>query len=150
MTRIRESELYRPVRDWLIARGHQVHVEIFDADIVALKDGLMTAVELKSSVSNGLMLQLHHRAAWADYVFAAVAVCPKRTDQLRYCGYGLLLVSGGKVRQICMAREQPWRRVLARRYRLKRLMGRHPAMEHEVAGLPACGLLKEQRLRRLA
>lgn len=147
--RVKESDLYVPVRDWLAARGWVIHVEIFDADIVAVRDGRMLAVELKPCLTQDLMNQLHHRAVWADEVIGAIASEPRgRLHALRYYGFGLLQVIDGKVRQRIKPRPQPWQWHRTRAYRLKKLNSRPPAADHEVAGLPGCSALREQRAWR--
>ena len=146
--RVRESDLYQPVRDWLVAQGYEVHVEVFDADIVATKDGRLIAVELKPCLTDGLTLQLHHRAGWADEVWAAVSSEPRITSILRDAGYGLLQVVNGRVRKRFKARPQPWGWHSRHAYRLKKLANREPAHDHELAGLPCCPQLREQRRLR--
>lgn len=76
---VRESDLYAPVREWLSKQypDHKIHVEKFDADVIAIKEQHVVVVELKA----------------------------------------------------CMTEEKP-------------------AMDHELAGLPACAALREQRERR--
>jgi hypothetical protein len=132
---MKESDLYIPVRNWLIARGYEIHVEIFDADIVAVKDGELTAVELKACLSSDLYRQCCNRARWADYVIAAVASVPRQVGMYTHAGFGVLLVNGGKVHQKAKPRPQPWLWHKMHDYRVKKLTGRLPAQEHELAGL---------------
>lgn len=145
---MRESDLYVPVRDWLAARGYAVYVERFGADVVAVRGGELTVVALKLCLTQGLMEQLGWRAQWADYVIAAVASEPKHLSGLRYAGYGLLQVRDGKARQRLVARPQPWLWHRKHDYRAKKLAGEAPAMAHEVAGLPSCPQLRQQRRQR--
>lgn len=143
---MKESDLYAPVRDWFIARGYEIHVEVFDCDIVAVKDGELTAVELKPCQSRELIAQCHVRAQWANYVYGVIGSDPRQIDSgWSYSGIGLLQVRGGKVRQRRVARPQPWHILKRRQYRIDKLMGRDPAQPHEVAGLPSCRQLREQR-----
>jgi len=155
---MRESDLYPPVRQWPLARGYEVHVEIFGADVVAVKDGQLTVVELKVAWTNQLFQQLIDRAGWADFVFAAVPAAMARTREAtsktkgaRYRGFGVLAVDCErcKVKQVAKPRQQPWMFVKRRNYRLKELTGRPPAMDHELAGLPSCNTLRRQRIQRL-
>ena len=146
---MRESDLYAPVKRWLDAHGYVVYVEIFDCDIVAVKDGRLTAIELKLGHTEVLQRQLQDRARWADEVFCAVPVRPRYTTGYTYHGYGVLLVNEDKCRQIVKPRQQPWFREKQRKYRFKVLNHRAPAMDHEIAGLPSCRELRQQRVRRL-
>lgn len=145
---MKESDLYIPVRDWLLARGHIVHVEIFDADIVTECDGKLWAIELKPGWTRELWAQLYRRTEWADHVVAATARELRGRHDIRYYGYGWLHVDAGKVRQRIKPRPQPWHFHQRRAYRLKRLSRRPPAQDHEMAGLPSCPALREQREMR--
>lgn len=146
---MKESDLYPPVRDWLLARGYEIHVEIFDADIVAVKDGRLTVVELKLCLSTDLWMQCRTRATWADEVIAAVASTPRCTEAYQHSGFGVLIVQDGRVKQKHKPRPQPWHWHKARAYRMKKLAKREPAQPHEMAGVPSSRKLKEQRLARL-
>jgi hypothetical protein len=152
---LREYDLYPPVRRWLLDRGYEIHVEMFDADIVAVKDGKVTTIDLKLGFTEVLVKQLYRRMEWADYVFGAVpASCRLKLKrdfwfgQFRQHGFGLLLVDGDRVRQKRMSRPQPWAWHKRHNYRLTVLLNRSPAMEHELAGLPSCPQLRQQRLDR--
>ena len=145
---MRESDLYAPVKRWLDAHGYVVYVEIFDCDIVAIKDGRLTIVELKLGHTAALQRQLADRARWADEVFCAVPIRPRFASGYRYHGYGVLLVSDNKCRQIVKPRQQPWFREKQRKYRFGVLRNQAHAMDHEIAGLPSCRELRQQRLRR--
>jgi hypothetical protein len=150
---VKESDLYAPVRDWLVARGYEVHVELFGHDIVAMKDGQATVVELKLGATLGLMNQLANAAKWANVVIGAVATEPRSTNAFRYYGFGLLQVDAetGKVRQRVHAKPQPYHWHKRQAYRLKVISKRKPALPHEVAGLPCCPQLRRQRqIRKLA
>lgn len=146
--KMKESELYIPVRDWLVKQGWTIYVEHFDADIIAMKDGVVRVVELKTGFTDKLYWQACQRAQWADEVMGAVPVAPKYSGRWTDEGFGLLIVTGGKVRQKHKPRPQPWQWRKKRKYRIKELLRRGPAMDHEVAGLPACPQLADQRERR--
>lgn len=149
---MKESDLYIPVRDWLQERGHEVHAEIFDADIVTVCDGKLWAVELKPCLDQALYRQLADRERWADYVCGVVAAKPRKQNQyyshLKYLGYGLLQVTGGRIHQRLKARPQPWQWHKKHAYRMKRLGDRAPAQPHELAGLPCNSQLRQQRRKR--
>lgn len=148
---MKESDLYIPVRDWLVARGYEVHVEVFGVDIIALKDGFLTVVELKKWFNQHLRHQMQHAANWADFVMGAVP--GKRGDKPKHVGYlyggfGLLFVDGAKVHQFRKPKRQPmfWHR--GHDYRMDKLKGRLPAQDFETAGIPSCPALSEQREKR--
>lgn len=72
MTRISETDLYGPVKAWLLAEGHEVKAEIRDADVVAVKDDAAVIVELKTSFTLTLLHQAVARQALSDQVYVAV------------------------------------------------------------------------------
>lgn len=150
---MKESDLYLPLREWLLDRGYEVHVEIFGCDVVAVKNGLLTAIELKLGLHQSLREQVANHVASFDFVYGAFP--GKRGDKpkvamWRYHGIGCLLIDVDcrRVHQALMPRQQPhhWRK--RRNYRADVLSGRVPAMDHELAGLPACPALKRQRQLR--
>jgi hypothetical protein len=145
---MKESDLYIPTRDWLIARGHEVHVEIFDTDIVTILDGELWAIELKPCLTQGLVHQLNARSQWADRCLAVIASDPRSTAMLKYYGHGLLQVKGGKISQRIKPQPQPFGWHKRRKYRIKRLVNRTPAMDHEIAGLPNGPQRKSNRRAR--
>jgi len=149
---MKESDLYIPVRDWLVSKGYTIHVEVFGVDIVATKPdaschrGMRIAVvELKLGLTDGLFRQLLDRQHWADEVWGAIASQPRQYAALGCAGFGLLRVQDGKVEQILKAKHTLHCRHKQRDYRLKKMSREGPAQAHELAGLPACAALREQR-----
>jgi hypothetical protein len=142
---MRECDLYPPVRDWLKSQGYTVYIEIFDADIVAVKDNQLTAVELKACLTKGLRYQCIKRSYWADWVIAVVASKPKDARDFQHHGFGLYQLKNGKLKKIYKPRQQPlsWQRSHA--YRVKRLSAIRPASDSDVAGLPCCERMRLQR-----
>lgn len=73
MVRIAETDLYRPVKDFLMAQGYEVKSEIGPADIVACRgDEPPLIVELKTGFSLALLQQAVARLAITDAVYVAV------------------------------------------------------------------------------
>lgn len=144
----RECDLYPPVRDWLLERGFVVHVEVFETDVIAVRGGELTAIELKLSSPDALSTQLSTRSQWADYVIGVMPHRPKYIGNFQSRGFGLLVVKDGKVRQIIEPRPQPDHWHKRHDYRAKKLGKREPAQPHEMAGLPSCPALVEQRQLR--
>ncbi len=150
---MKESALYIPVREWLRDRGYRVHVEMFDADVIAIKDSQITVVELKLGFNDGLCRQLQDRSKWADFVYAAIPPNAadantiwgsRKTFFARY-GFGLLIVDGNSVKQRRKPFPQPFCWHKKRAYRMKRLLGSHPACDFELAGLKCGPELRAQR-----
>lgn len=152
---MKECDLYIPTRDRLISTGHIVHAEVFGTDIIAVKDGKITAVEMKLCLSDKLVQQCYAASRWADFIIAVIASKPVTTSvnmhSLRHLGCALWQCIDGKIHQkIRVAKPQPWSWHKAHRHRAEKLEGRRPAMPHETAGIPSCPALREQRLVRIA
>jgi len=155
---MRERDLYPAVKRWLNEHGYVVHVEIFDCDIVAVKDGKLTAVELKLECGYSLLRQLIQRTQWADEVIGVVPAqkwpdgnSPAQrqwASSYRQAGFGLLTVDGERAKLRLKPKSQPFGWHKKHAYRAKILLAREPAQAHESAGLPSCPELREQRLAR--
>lgn len=77
MERLRESDLYGPVRDYLESLGYEVKGEVRDCDVTALRDGELIVVELKTGFTLELIYQAVDRQRIADGVYVAVPL-PRR------------------------------------------------------------------------
>ncbi|WP_204113314.1 DUF2161 domain-containing phosphodiesterase [Shimia biformata] len=72
MARISETDLYGPVKNWLLAEGYDVKAEVRDADVVAVRDGQPLIVELKTAFTLTLLHQAVTRQTVSDQVYVAV------------------------------------------------------------------------------
>lgn len=82
MSRVRETDLYPPIKAFLAAAGYEVKAEIGAADVVALRDGAPPViVELKAAMSLALVYQGIARLKLTDHVYLAV---PHRTGMAAY------------------------------------------------------------------
>mgnify|MGYP001210675062 CR=1 FL=1 len=104
---MKEADLYEPVKAFLEAQGFQVRGEVGACDLVALRDELVVAVELKLAFGLPVLYQAIDRQAFADHVYVAVlepsGQAARRSwerqspDAVRLCrliGLGLLSVRG--------------------------------------------------------
>ena len=74
MARILETDLYPPVKAYLVGQGYEVKAEVSAADIVACRgDEDPVIVELKTGFSLTLFHQAIERQAVTDAVYVAVA-----------------------------------------------------------------------------
>jgi hypothetical protein len=97
---MRETDLYGPVRSFLEGQGYSVRGEVGPCDVMAVRDGMVLAVELKLILNLRLILQAVDRLAFADGVYIAVphGAHSWKSDRrgvlklLRMLGLGLLLV----------------------------------------------------------
>ena len=113
--KIRETDLYKPVKMFFEAKGYEVKSEIYGCDVVAIKDNNPIAIiELKTKFSLELVLQGVDRLSVSGIIYLAILEGPrsglkKRRNKIiklcRILGFGILLVTlpknaGGYVTQI--------------------------------------------------
>ncbi|WP_372884041.1 DUF2161 domain-containing phosphodiesterase [Shimia sp.] len=73
MAKLRETDLYLPVKTWLEARGFEVKAEVGAADVVARRGADdPVIVELKTGFSLTLLQQAVARQKISDWVYVAV------------------------------------------------------------------------------
>jgi hypothetical protein len=76
-TPYRETELYPPVRDFLVSRGYTVRGEVNHCDVAAIRPGAgggeeLVVVELKKGLTIELLVQGTKRQREADLVYLAI------------------------------------------------------------------------------
>ncbi len=105
---LRETDLYGPVRDYLLAQGYTVRAEVQGCDVAAYKDGELVVVELKRRLSVELLIQAIDRQALTDSVYVAVPGPSGRGRRYRLgavqrllqrLGLGLLLIEPRRGRE---------------------------------------------------
>jgi hypothetical protein len=99
----REFELIKPVSDYFTRQGYHVLEEVpigyCRADLVAFKDDVVIAVELKLQYSQKALIQVKNYQLAADYVYLAIplmksfSMLRKKEHVLRKEGIGVLLVN---------------------------------------------------------
>jgi hypothetical protein len=101
--KMRETDLYLPVKHYLEAQGYSVKGEIKECDIVAVRgDDPPLIVELKTAFSLQLVLQGVDRQGISDRVYLGFPA-PKRrqySDIIKLCrrlGLGVLIITGEHV-----------------------------------------------------
>ena len=108
-SRLRESDLYPPVKTFLESQGFTVKSEIGHLDVLAIRgDEPPVVVELKTSFSLALVLQGVERQTLFAHVYLAVPLGPKGwparyKDLTRLCrrlGLGLLAVRLGPTAKV--------------------------------------------------
>ncbi|HKK64589.1 MAG TPA: DUF2161 family putative PD-(D/E)XK-type phosphodiesterase [Clostridia bacterium] len=72
--KIKESDLFHPLKRYLEGQGYSVHAEVRNCDIVARKGDELIIVELKSSINLNLLIQAAERKEISDSVYIAVPV----------------------------------------------------------------------------
>lgn len=82
-TKVRETDLYPPVKAWLEKNGYEVHGEVGGCDVAARRGDELVLIELKLAVNLDLILQLLKRQEAAESVYAAVPA-PKFMNNRRW------------------------------------------------------------------
>lgn len=67
-----EADLYRPVRDYLVAQGYTVRGEVRNCDIAAVKGDDLIVIELKRALNVPLLVQAVQRQKLTDSVYVAI------------------------------------------------------------------------------
>lgn len=80
---MKECDLYIPVRDWLNGQGYKVIAEFRGHDVAAIKGNHIIVVELKLSLTRGLLHQCDRAACFADAVYAGVPRMPRESSLAR-------------------------------------------------------------------
>jgi len=106
-TKLKESDLYLPIKKHLEAIGFEVKGEVKDCDIVATNGKQLMIVELKLNLNITLLLQAVDRFSLADNVYIAIpkqcTLYKKQSKQvkklIKRLGIGLILVDMQKTAQ---------------------------------------------------
>ncbi len=70
--KILEEQLYKPVKNYLEKKGFKVRAEVKNIDVAAECNGILLAVELKTSFNLKLVYQAIDRQKIADLVYVAI------------------------------------------------------------------------------
>ncbi len=89
--KVRESDLYEPIKTYLENQGYIVNSEVKQCDITARKGDELIIVELKTRFSTALLIQLARRKEVADAVYGAIPVLPGANNPPNLGGIKLLL-----------------------------------------------------------
>jgi hypothetical protein len=69
---MKESDLFKPIASLLKSQGFIVQGEIKNLDVVAVKDNMTIAVEMKLTINLKLIYQVVDRLKLVDLVYLAV------------------------------------------------------------------------------
>lgn len=75
--KILETDLYKPIYEYLTLQGYTVHSEVKGCDITAVKGEELVIIEMKTSFNATLLIQAVKRQKAADSVYIAIPK-PKR------------------------------------------------------------------------
>lgn len=80
MGKLREADLYPPLKTWLESNGYSVQAEVNSCDVVAQKGDDLIIIEMKQAINLELLLQVIRRQQAHASVYAAVPA-PKTQDR---------------------------------------------------------------------
>lgn len=72
LTKLRESDLYKPIQAHFVREGYEVYGEVKDCDIAVVKEEELIIIELKLNLSIDLLIQATKRQRLSDFVYIAV------------------------------------------------------------------------------
>ncbi|MEE8397575.1 MAG: DUF2161 family putative PD-(D/E)XK-type phosphodiesterase [Desulfobacterales bacterium] len=131
--RLKESDLYPPIKRFLEFQGYEVKSEIQDCDVLAIRgDEDPVIVELKLSLSLSVLLQAVDRLALSEKVYVGIprgcAVLRKQRKRvlklIRMLGLGLMAVDPGeKIGAVDILCDPGEYRPRKSRHRRERLLG---------------------------
>jgi len=78
--KLKEEDLYAPVRSYFENMGYTVNGEVLHCDATAVKGNVLVAVEMKTSLNLDVILQAVQRQKAADFTYIAV---PKNSRIMR-------------------------------------------------------------------
>ncbi|MFA9559959.1 DUF2161 domain-containing phosphodiesterase [Evansella sp. AB-rgal1] len=107
--KLKESDLYEPIQKYFKRKGYEVHGEVKDCDIAAMKDDLLLIVELKLNLTVDLLIQATKRQRLSEHVYIAIPKPKKHNPRakkwrnichlLKRLELGLILVSFSEKRK---------------------------------------------------
>lgn len=69
---IKETDLFLPIEKYFSKKGYEVHGEVNDCDVVAIKDAEIVIVELKKNLGLEVIIQATKRQKLTKHVYIAV------------------------------------------------------------------------------
>ncbi len=102
---LKETDLYPPLHDYLVAQGYTVRSEVNDCDVTATKDEDLIVIEIKRSLNLTLLAQAARRQRITDSVYVAVPMPRESIHSKKWRSYahllkrlelGLILVTPGR------------------------------------------------------
>lgn len=99
--KVRETDLYEPIRAHFVDQGFQVQAEVNDCDMVALREDEVIIIELKTSLNMTVLIQATARQGQCDGVYVGVPAPKGRrayktfrgaTRVMKRLGLGLITV----------------------------------------------------------
>jgi len=79
----KESDLFKPIKDYFAPLGYTINAEVKGADITLLKDDVLTIIEIKKNFNISLIYQAIDAQKIADYVYIAIPRQKTKTPRQR-------------------------------------------------------------------
>ncbi|MFP4363617.1 MAG: DUF2161 family putative PD-(D/E)XK-type phosphodiesterase [Spirochaetia bacterium] len=89
--KLKETDLYEPIKIYLEAQGYQVNAEVSGCDVTAVNGEEMIIIEMKTRVSLRLLIQAVERLEINDSVYIAVPLQGSKSFPPNYKGLRKLL-----------------------------------------------------------
>lgn len=89
--KLKESDLYLPLKEYLEHQGYRVNSEVKNCDITAIREDELIIVELKTNFSVAFLCQIVKRKEVTDSVYAAIPVLPGKNSPPNFKRIKLLL-----------------------------------------------------------
>lgn len=70
---MKETELYEPIKKYLLQKGYKVQAEVKNCDIACLYENSLIIIEIKKTFNLKLLYQALDRKSFADKVFVAIS-----------------------------------------------------------------------------
>lgn len=137
--KLKEEDLYAPVRDYFEGLGYSVNGEVLHCDVTAVKDHVLVVIEMKTSLNLDVILQAVQRQKVADFAYIAVPKNSKIMHKKRWQNIchllkrlelGLLLVTIKKTNSFAEEALQPL--PFDRAKSISSAQRRRKAMIHEI------------------
>ena len=135
---LRECKLYEPIKLFFESQGFSVYPEIpllySCIDIVAIKDNIIIAIEMKMSLSKKVVQQAWTHKIFSNYVYVAIPTNPKNSSISKCIKYnlGIIRVKNDIVK---ILKEAPKNDKFYGNYR-QQLIKRCLKSDNKIAGLP--------------
>jgi len=88
---IKETDLYPPLRDYLVANGYVVRSEVVGCDVAATKDEELVLIEIKRNFSTSLLAQAVRRQRVTPSVYVAIPTPSGKQSKKQWKGTQMIL-----------------------------------------------------------
>jgi hypothetical protein len=108
--KLKEVNLFPPLRNWLKNNGCKVFTEIYGCDVVSYKDGEFVGYELKMACNDKVIRQAYCHIVSFGKCFAVVPVNPRKEsiEKCKKFGVGIIKINNNEIIEILPAKKLDW------------------------------------------